>query len=293
MELLNSGVESQVTLLSRYFGLRAHWSAYTNSLPNELDSNSADFWLRLCSAMGLESTITDKNELHNTDHLAIVFYQDGRGSAIITPRSRKIDTADERARAHLGRSDIHNIQDTILLVRQVVNSSNNGATEQRWLLNVVKEVKPWYRDLILASFAVNLLALVIPLFTMNVYDRVVPNQSLDTLWVLVVGVVIALIFDWLLKGARSTVTDMASQYIDNKLSAILFSKVLDIKLENRPDSVGAFSRRVQDFDSVKEFFTSATLVTLADLPFTLFFLLLIAWLGGQWFGYHLVLWSLF
>lgn len=149
-----------------------------------------------------------------------------------------------------------------------------------WLKPVIDEVKPFYGSLLLGSFTVNLLAVVIPLFTMNVYDRVVPNAATDTLWVLALGAFLAIVFDWFLKQARTQLTDTAGQQIDLKVSSTLFSRVIGMRLEHRPESAGAYAKQVQDFDSVREFLTSATLVSAIDLPFTIMFLALIAWLGG-------------
>ncbi|WP_299810692.1 type I secretion system permease/ATPase [uncultured Shewanella sp.] len=166
------------------------------------------------------------------------------------------------------------------MVTDARSEEHHFEVKRHWLLAAFDEVKPFYGSFLLGSLAINILALVTPLFTMNVYDRVVPNQAIDTLWVLATGACIAIVFDWLLKQARTRLADVAGKQVDIKMSNILFSKVLGMRLENRPASAGAFAKQLQEFDSIRDFITSATLVTAVDLPFTLLFLALIAWLGG-------------
>ncbi len=166
------------------------------------------------------------------------------------------------------------------LVTDGRSEEHHFSVKRHWLLSAFDEVKPFYGSFLLGSLAINILALVTPLFTMNVYDRVVPNQAIDTLWVLATGASLAIIFDWLLKQARTRLADVAGKQVDIKMSNILFAKVLGMRLENRPASAGAFAKQLQEFDSIRDFITSATLVTAVDLPFTLLFLALIAWLGG-------------
>ncbi|MES9845545.1 MAG: type I secretion system permease/ATPase [Candidatus Sedimenticola sp. PURPLELP] len=137
-----------------------------------------------------------------------------------------------------------------------------------------------YRDVLVASFLINLFVLAGPLFIMNVYDRVVPNNATETLWVLAVGVTLVYAFDILMKMLRGYFVDVAGKKTDVLLSARIFEQVLGMRMEVRPPSVGAFANNLREFESIREFITSATITTLVDLPFVFLFLMVIWFIGG-------------
>ncbi|MCU7873681.1 MAG: type I secretion system permease/ATPase [Candidatus Thiodiazotropha sp. (ex Lucinoma borealis)] len=143
-------------------------------------------------------------------------------------------------------------------------------------------VKSWriYRDVLVSSLLINSFALASPLFIMNVYDRVVPNNAIETLWVLAIGVMIVYTFDVVMRTLRGYFIDIAGKKSDILLSASLFERVLGIKMSARPPSVGAFANNLREFESIRDFITSATVVTLVDLPFVVLFLLVIWLVGG-------------
>ena len=149
-----------------------------------------------------------------------------------------------------------------------------------WFWDTVKMAWPIYSQVLIASFLVNIFALAIPLFMMNVYDRVVPNHTFETLWVLAIGVMTVYVFDFVMRGLRGYFIDIAGKKIDIILSANIFEKIQAIRMEARPTSVGAIASSVQEFESFREFITSATIATLVDLPFLVLFTLVIWWLGG-------------
>lgn len=153
-------------------------------------------------------------------------------------------------------------------------------SEGHWFWQTLKLSLPLYRDSILASLLINLFALALPLFVMNVYDRVVPNQAYETLWVLVCGMIFVVVFEFISRKMRANLMDLAARKSDVLLSARLFEKVLALRMEARPNSVGAFARNVQEFDSIRDFITSACLTSLVDLPFALLFIAVIALVGG-------------
>ncbi|QQN72346.1 type I secretion system permease/ATPase [Comamonas testosteroni] len=148
-----------------------------------------------------------------------------------------------------------------------------------WFWAVILENRRLYRDALLAAVLINVFALAMPLFSMNVYDRVVPNNAVETLWVLTIGISLVLIFNFVLTTTRAYVVDAASKRVDVQLSAQIMERVLDLRMESRPASVGSFAANLRSFESVRDFIASASLTTLVDLPFVLLFLVAIAWVS--------------
>ncbi|MCU4676840.1 type I secretion system permease/ATPase [Catenovulum sp. 2E275] len=151
----------------------------------------------------------------------------------------------------------------------------NTESNHPWFWSLVKECRPLYRDVIIAAFIVSLLSIAMPLFVMNIYDRVVPNSATDTLWVLAVGVLIALTADFVIRLIRNHFVEIAACRIDIKASSRIMEQVLGMRLANRPTSAGSFATSVQAFESVRSFCSSMIVVALVDLPFVLLFILII------------------
>lgn len=154
-----------------------------------------------------------------------------------------------------------------------------GVHRDHWFWSALDEHKTLYRDVLFASFFVNLLALAVPIFIMNVYDRVVPNAAFETLWVLTIGVLVALIADLGLRIARGYFLDYAARRIDISLSASILEKTLGMRLEHKPASVGSFAANLRSFEFLRDFTTSMTLTSLIDIPFALIFVAVIAWIS--------------
>ena len=149
-----------------------------------------------------------------------------------------------------------------------------------WFWSEVWKVRREFWPVLLAALIVNLLALAVPLFTMNVYDRVIPNKAVPTLWVLAIGVLLALGFDFVLRIARSQLVDEIGRRLDAKYSQKLFEKVMNLPMAERQGSTGAFAKRVSEYEGVRDFFASTSVVLIVDIAFLLVFLVLIAVLAG-------------
>lgn len=151
--------------------------------------------------------------------------------------------------------------------------------QRHWFWGALLDQVPIFKDVLAAALLINLFALAMPLFTMNVYDRVVPNFAVETLWVFAGGVLLVLILDYVIRLMRGHFVDLASARIDLKLSSLIMERVLGMRLSQRPASVGAFASNLRSFETVRDFFASATVTALIDLPFAILFLLVLAWIS--------------
>ncbi len=170
-------------------------------------------------------------------------------------------------------------------IRPVARSDDRAGpaeieTARDWFWSALKEHKKIYGEVILAAIMINLFAIVSSLYVMNVYDRVIPNSAYNTLWVLSLGVFTVYLFDFLLKNLRAHFLDHAGKKADVKISARLFEQMMGMTMAARPASAGVMASHMREFESLRDFFTSATMTVLIDLPFVFVFILLIAIVGG-------------
>lgn len=151
---------------------------------------------------------------------------------------------------------------------------------KRWFWGTILTFLPIYRHVILASLVVNLFAIASPLFTMNVYDRVVPNNAVETLWVLALGITLVFLFDFILRMLRSYFVDVAGKNADIIIASQLLQHVTGMRMDQKPQSSGTLANNLREFESLREFFSSSTLLAVVDLPFICIFIYIIFLIGG-------------
>lgn len=154
------------------------------------------------------------------------------------------------------------------------------AAKHHWFWSEVWKERGQYAYVMLASFLISLLAFAMPLFTMNVYDRIIPNKAASSLWVLALGAMFAIAVEYGLRLARTGLIDEVGRGIDARLSQRLLDKVLNLPLATQRGSTGALARRVTEYEQVRDFFASTTVVLVTDIFFLFVFVGLIAVLGG-------------
>ncbi|TKF05412.1 type I secretion system permease/ATPase [Vibrio kanaloae] len=287
--LLNS-----LIYVSRYYGLANSPEALINGLPLSDGKLTPFLFPRSAERAGLVAK-ENRSDLENIPHLilpAVLLLKQGEAcvlnsidiekqeAEIITAESGMVPiiiTVEELKEQFIGRYFLVKKQFRYDERSPEVLKTRKG----HWFWSTIWESKNIYRDVLIASILINTFAIAAPMFTRLVYDKVVPNLAFETLWVLASGIFVVFLFDLLLKLMRSYFIDVAGKKSDILISSKLFSKVLGIRMEAKPASVGAFAKNLQEFESIREFFTSATIGSLIDLPFALMFLALIWLMAGN------------
>ncbi|EPF69880.1 type I secretion system permease/ATPase [Acinetobacter rudis] len=158
-----------------------------------------------------------------------------------------------------------------------------------WFWSIVLQDWKRYIDIMFSSLITNVLALATIVFSMQVYDRVVPSQSIPTLWVLFGGVMLASVFEFILRVSRIYLSDIIGKRADLKISDRVFGHALRIKNNERSKSTGTFISQIRELDGVRELVTSTTITAIADLPFFFLFLAIFWLIGGNLFWVMLLI----
>ena len=149
-----------------------------------------------------------------------------------------------------------------------------------WFWDTLWRFRHFYVESMVATVVANILTLASVFFTMNVYDRVVPTQAYSSLWTLAIGTSLAIVMEFVMRWLKARLVDLGGKKADLAINATLLREIMAIRLEHRPQSVGIFASSMRDFESLRDFFSSSSLVLLADMPFVLMYLALIAIVAG-------------
>jgi len=149
-----------------------------------------------------------------------------------------------------------------------------------WFWGTLWRFRAYYVESMIATVVANILTLASIFFTMNVYNKVVPSHAYASLWALAIGTTLAILFEYLMRWLKARLVDLGGKKADLAINATLLREIMSIRLENRPQSIGIFASSMRDFEALRDFFSSASLVLLADMPFIILFLWVIGVVGG-------------
>ena len=270
-------------------------AAVLQGLPLRDGQLTLDLFARGAERLGFEAKIVQRrpSEVSGLVCPFIILLKSGDVGILLEKRqrSRKVSVVVPGVSAvkKMRLSDIdREALDTVIYIadrRQQEAVAANAAMMRQmkghWLWSVVVRFWPTWSYIVLAAFIINVLGLALPLFVMNVYDRVIPNNSIPTLWALAAGVVLALGADFLLRMLRATVIENSGRRVDMKVSATLFEQALDATMASRSARAGEFANHIREFESVRDFFTSTSITSAIDLLFIGVFLGLLWLIVGQ------------
>ena len=278
-------------LVSKHFGINTNAESLTASLPLVDDKLTPELFVRAAQRVGLVVKLV-KRKLDRISPLVlpvVINLQNNQSAVLLSIKGKNATLYLQEAEGKV-KVPLKDLEDKYTGNLFLISKEHDFDERSPELLNIRSRhwfwgtlIRSWriYRDVLLASFMVNMFALAGPLFIMNVYDRVVPNKAIETLWVLSTGLIVIYLFDFVIKMLRAYFVDIAGKKSDLLLSSTIFEKVMGMRMADRPKSVGGFANNLKDFDTIRDFIASATITTLIDIPFAILFIFVIYYFAGS------------
>ena len=290
LEIAAKAAESKLVLTLQRF-LRDQGEAYSEAAIRDLPASpSATFspaeMVSVLREIGYVASFGNisANNLSQSHCPMIGFWEDGSSfilTEIKTDGVVKYASTENKLKIKKMSKDEFSAKFSGHLILTRRDSKAEAKSSKRWFYSAFAQGKWLYIQVILAATMSNFLGVSTSIFVMVVYDRVVPNEAIESLIALSIGVMIALGFDFLTKSLRANFIDRASKRADARMSRMVFDKILTLRLDSGNQSSGGVASVVREFDSLREFFTSATLVAIVDLPFIFFFIYVVYLIGGN------------
>ncbi len=275
-------------IVSQSYGHKSTGETILAGLPLERQKLTPNLFVEAAERCGLTAKITKQSlkKIHTDllpaiillkdDHTCIITEVNGSEFTVIEPQNKDTTTK-------VTKEELKKIYSGYTIYTQETFEFDERTAElaadepKHWFWGVVQKAWATYSEVLIASLLINVFAIAVPLFVMNVYDRVVPNNAVETLWVLSIGMLIVIVFEFIMRTLRGYYIDSAGRKIDLQLSSKTFAHVVGLRMADRPNSVGSLSNTMQSFEAFREFITSASISLLVDLPFSLLFVAVI-WL---------------
>lgn len=281
-------LECLVYLTSHYYQARSK-SSITAGLPYDGKNMGPELFCEAANKCDLKSKILKKKKINKIVEAVlpvILVLEDNKACILLDFQNEERlviwspVTAQEEVISLKELEALYTGYTIYVHPKKKITNKAESKKEGHWFWSVFFQSRAIYGRVIVAAILINFFALTSPIFIMNVYNRVIPNNAIETGWVLGIGALTIFIFDFIMRTLRGYFIDLAGRRMDVIAGRKIYDQLLNMKLAERPQSSGAFANMLRDFDSVRDFMTSASITVLIDLPFTLFFLLIIWLLGG-------------
>lgn len=247
---------------------------------------SPQLFVRAAERSGFVAKIKDKN-LYKISPLVlpvILLLKDSNACILMKRTDKTAEIYSSEMPEHLQTIPLTELEQQYtgftIFIQRVANYERPTLNHTRsWFWGTLWEYRSTYYDVLAGALIINVFTLASPLFVMNIYDRVVPNNAILTLWVLTIGILVLLFFDLILRFMRAYLIDVNGKKTDIVITSKLFTQVLNLQLIKKPKSTGELVNTLKEFEFIRDFITSSTLTTLIDVPFILIFLAFICYLS--------------